>query len=216
MFNKIGIKMLKTFSLGYSRFKNFLHSLKEWVESFAHRPSAGIALFIFAFVESSFFPIPPDALLIILAISYPRRSFYYALICTIGSVLGSYLGYLIGYVFYDTIGIKIIKFYGVEHQINYVLQKYQENGFIAIVTAGFTPIPYKVFTILAGFNKTIDLFTLTFASIVGRAGRFFLVGGLIYFIGPGVKTFIDKYLDKLTIAFMFLLVISFFVLKYLV
>lgn len=208
--------MLRVFRGFYLSFKNYLMSLKNWVESFAHKPSAGIALFIFAFIESSFFPIPPDALLIILAISYPKRSFYYALICTIGSVLGAYLGYLIGYVFYDSIGIKIIKFYGVEHQINYVLQKYHENGFIAIVTAGFTPIPYKVFTILAGFNKTIDLFTLTFASLIGRAGRFFLVGGLIYFIGPEVKSFIDKYLDKLTLAFMVLLILSFVVLKYLV
>lgn len=199
----------------YQKFSNGLIRLKDWVESFAHKPSAGIALFIFAFIESSFFPIPPDALLIVLAIIYPRRSFYYALICTTGSVMGAYLGYLIGYLFYDTIGVKIIQFYGVENQINYVLNKYQENGFIAIVTAGFTPIPYKVFTILAGFNKTIDLVTLTTASIIGRAGRFFLVAGLIYFIGPGVKNFIEKYLDKLTLAFMFLLILGFVLLKYL-
>lgn len=200
----------------YEKFANTLNKLKAWVESFAHKPSAGIALFIFAFVESSFFPIPPDALLIILAISYPKKSLIYASISTIGSVLGAYLGYFIGYFFYDTIGIKIIEFYGVQHQIQYVLNKYQENGFIAIVTAGFTPIPYKVFTILAGFNKTIDLFTLTFASLIGRAGRFFLVAGLIYVFGPGVKSFIDRYLDKLTIVFMILLIISFLILKYLV
>lgn len=200
----------------YEKFANTLNKLKAWVESFAHKPSAGIALFIFAFVESSFFPIPPDALLIILAISYPKKSLIYAAISTIGSVLGAYLGYFIGYFVYDTIGIKIIEFYGVQHQIQYVLNKYQENGFIAIVTAGFTPIPYKVFTILAGFNKTIDLFTLTFASLIGRAGRFFLVAGLIYVFGTGVKSFIDRYLDKLTIAFMLLLVVSFFILKYLV
>ncbi len=207
---------MKSISNTYKVFSKTLIKLKEWVESFAHKPSAGIALFIFSFIESSFFPIPPDALLIILAISYPRRSFYYAMICTIGSVMGAYLGYLIGYLFYDTIGIKIIQFYGVENQINYVLNKYQENGFIAIVTAGFTPIPYKVFTILAGFNKTIDLVTLTVASLIGRAGRFFLVAGLIYFIGPDVKSFIDKYLDKLTLAFMLLLIVGFIVLKYLI
>lgn len=200
----------------YEKFANTLNKLKAWVESFAHKPSAGIALFIFAFVESSFFPIPPDALLIILAMSYPKKSLIYAAISTIGSVLGAYLGYFIGYFVYDTIGIKIIEFYGVQHQIQYVLNKYQENGFIAIVTAGFTPIPYKVFTILAGFNKTIDLFTLTFASLIGRAGRFFLVAGLIYVFGTGVKSFIDRYLDKLTIAFMLLLIVSFFILKYLV
>ncbi len=206
--------MINSMKILHERFKNILTRTKEWVESFAHKPSAGIALFIFAFIESSFFPIPPDALLIILAISYPRKSFYYASICTIGSVMGAYLGYLIGYLFYDTIGIKIIEFYGVHHQVDYVLSKYQENGFIAIVTAGFTPIPYKVFTILAGFNKTIDLYTLTLASLIGRAGRFFLVATLIYFIGPEVKFFIDRYLDKLTIAFMLLLIIGFFVLKY--
>lgn len=204
---------MKTF---YEKFANTLNKLKAWVESFAHKPSAEIALFIFAFIESSFFPIPPDALLIILAISYPTKSFIYASISTVGSVLGAYFGYFIGYFFYDTIGIKIIEFYGVQHQIQYVLNKYQENGFIAIVTAGFTPIPYKVFTILAGFNKTIDLFTLTFASLIGRAGRFFLVAGLIYVFGPGIKSFIDRYLDKLTIAFMILLIVSFFILKYLV
>lgn len=208
--------MINTIKVLYERFKNILTRTKEWVEGFAHKPSAGIALFIFAFIESSFFPIPPDALLIILAISYPRKSFYYAAICTIGSVMGAYLGYLIGYLFYDTIGTKIIEFYAVQHQVDYVLSKYQENGFIAIVTAGFTPIPYKIFTILAGFNKTIDLYTLTFASLIGRAGRFFLVATLIHFIGPEVKSFIDKYLDKLTLAFMILLIVGFVLLKYLI
>lgn len=200
----------------YKTFKLKLYALKAWVESFAEKPYATASLFFFAFIESSFFPIPPDALLIVLAISLPKRSFVYAFYCTIGSVVGAYLGYLIGFVFYDTIGIKIIQFYGVESQINYVLQKYQENGFWAIVTAGFTPIPYKVFTIMAGFNQTIDIFTLTTASIVGRAGRFFLVGGLVYFIGPKVKDYIEKYFDKLSIAFIVLLIASFVILKYLI
>jgi len=199
----------------YTYLKTKLYDLKAWVESFAEKPYATAALFFFAFIESSFFPIPPDALLIVLALSKPSRSFIYAFYCTIGSVLGAYLGYLIGYVFYDTIGIGIIKFYGVENEINYVLSKYQENGFLAIVTAGFTPIPYKVFTILAGFNLTIDLWTLTFASLVGRAGRFFLVAGLIFWIGPKIKIYIEKYFDKLALVFFILLIGSFFVLKYL-
>lgn len=200
----------------FSLLSKKLYELKSWVESFAEKPYATAALFFFAFIESSFFPIPPDALLIVLALSKPSRSFVYAFYCTLGSVLGAYLGYLIGYVFYDTIGIGIIKFYGVQNEINYVLTKYQENGFLAIVTAGFTPIPYKVFTILAGFNLTIDLWTLTFASIIGRAGRFFLIAGLFFWIGPKIKVYIEKYFDKLALVFVALLIFSFFVLRYLI
>jgi membrane protein YqaA with SNARE-associated domain len=192
-----------------------LYELKSWVESFAEKPYASAALFFFAFIESSFFPIPPDALLIVLAISKPLRSFIYAFYCTLGSVLGAYLGYLIGYVFYDTIGLGIIKFYGVENEISYVLGKYQENGFLAIATAAFTPIPYKVFTILAGFNLTIDLWTLTIASLIGRAGRFFLVAGMIFWVGPKIKIYIEKYFDKLALVFAALLIFGFFLLKYL-
>jgi membrane protein YqaA with SNARE-associated domain len=196
------------------KIRDFLFSLKLWVENFADKPYAGIALFIIAFTESSFFPIPPDVLLIAIALLKPRLSFRYALICSIGSVLGGMFGYLIGFQFYELIGKKIIEFYHLQQQYNAVKIMYDKNAFVAIAIAGFTPIPYKVFTIAAGAFQ-VSFPTLVIASALSRPARFFLVGGLIYFFGPRVKTFIDKYFDWLTIAFVILLILGFVLIKYL-
>jgi membrane protein YqaA with SNARE-associated domain len=196
------------------KIRDFLFSLKLWVENFADKPYAGIALFIIAFAESSFFPIPPDVLLIAIALLKPRLSFRYALICSIGSVLGGMFGYLIGFQFYELIGKKIIEFYHLQQQYDAVKIMYDKNAFIAIAIAGFTPIPYKVFTIAAGAFQ-VSFPTLVIASALSRPARFFLVGGLIYFFGPRVKTFIDKYFDWLTIAFVILLILGFVLIKYL-
>jgi len=196
------------------KISNFLFSLKSWVESFANKPYAGLALFIIAFAESSFFPIPPDVLLIAIALLKPSLSFRYALICSIGSVFGGMFGYLIGFKFYELIGEKIIEFYKLQEQYNAVKIMYDKNAFIAIAIAGFTPIPYKVFTIAAGAFQ-VNFSTLVIASSLSRPARFFLVGGLIYFLGPKVKTFIDKYFDWLTIAFVILLILGFILIKYL-
>jgi membrane protein YqaA with SNARE-associated domain len=196
------------------KIRDFLFSLKLWVENFADKPYAGIALFIIAFAESSFFPIPPDVLLIAIALLKPRLSFRYALICSIGSVLGGMFGYLIGFQFYELIGKKIIEFYHLQQQYHAVKIMYDKNAFIAIAIAGFTPIPYKVFTIAAGAFQ-VSFPTLVIASALSRPARFFLVGGLIYLFGPRVKTFIDKYFDWLTIAFVILLILGFVLIKYL-
>jgi membrane protein YqaA with SNARE-associated domain len=196
------------------KIRDFLFSLKLWVENFADKPYAGIALFIIAFAESSFFPIPPDVLLIAIALLKPRLSFRYALICSIGSVLGGMFGYLIGFQFYELIGKKIIEFYHLQQQYDAVKIMYDKNAFVAIAIAGFTPIPYKVFTIAAGAFQ-VSFPTLVIASALSRPVRFFLVGGLIYFFGPRVKTFIDKYFDRLTIALVILLILGFVLIKYL-
>jgi membrane protein YqaA with SNARE-associated domain len=196
------------------KIRDFLFSLKLWVENFADKPYAGIALFIIAFAESSFFPIPPDVLLIAIALLKPRLSFRYALICSIGSVLGGMFGYLIGFQFYELIGKKIIEFYHLQQQYDAVKIMYDKNAFVAIAIAGFTPIPYKVFTIAAGAFQ-VSFPTLVIASALSRPARFFLVGGLIYFFGPRVKTFIDKYFDWLTVAFVILLILGFVLIKYL-
>ncbi len=192
-----------------------LYGLKAWVESFAAKPFATWALYGIAFVESSFFPIPPDVLLIALGVARPRRAFWYALVCTLGSVSGAFLGYYIGYAFYETIGSKIVDFYGFHDKFQFVLDKYQENAWTAIIVAGFTPIPYKVFTIAAGFNQTIDLLTLALASLVGRASRFFLVGGFLFLFGPKMKEYLDKYLERLTLALGVLFVLGILAIKYL-
>ena len=185
------------------------------MESFARKPYALWALFFIAFVESSFFPIPPDVLLIALAVANPRKSFGYAAICTAGSVTGAFLGYYIGYEFFETIGSKIVDFYGFSSQFQAVLDKYRENAWSAIIIAGFTPIPYKVFTIAAGFKETIDLTTLALASFVGRALRFFLVGGLLFAFGPKMKEYLDLHLEKLTLALGVLFILGIITIKWL-
>jgi membrane protein YqaA with SNARE-associated domain len=194
---------------------DWLRSLKEWVELFAQKPYAHWALFWIAFIEASFFPIPPDVLLIALGVATPKKSFTYALVCTAGSVCGAYLGYYIGYALFETIGRPILSFYGVLGQFESILMKYNENGIAALFIAGFTPIPYKVFTIAAGFNSTLSLWTLTIGSLIGRAGRFFLVGALLYFFGPNVKTFLDRYFDKLSLAFVALFILGFVAIQWL-
>lgn len=190
-----------------------LRRLKEWVESFAERPSARWSLFGIAFVESSFFPIPPDVLLIAMGVSQPKKSFQYALICTAGSVAGAFLGYFIGYALFETIGKPILEFYGVLDQFEGVLQNYRDNGILALFIAGFTPIPFKLFTIAAGFDQTLSLTTLALGSIIGRSSRFFLVGALLHHYGKPIKTFLDRYFDKLSLAFVALLVLGFLSLK---
>lgn len=194
----------------------WLRQLKEWVENFAQKSYSLWALFWIAFVEASFFPIPPDILLIALAIGAPKKSFKFALICTMGSVIGAYLGYFIGYAFFETLGRPILTFYGVIDQFQNILLKYKEHGIMALFIAGFTPIPYKLFTIAAGFNQTIDLFTLTIGSFIGRSSRFFLVGGLLYLFGAPVKLFIDRYFDKLSLAFVILFILGIIAVKWLI
>ncbi len=197
------------------KISELLYRTKDWVESFAQKPYALWALFFIAFVESSFFPIPPDVLLIALAVANPKQSFKFAAICTAGSVSGAFLGYYIGYAFFESIGSRIVDFYGFSDQFQFVLDKYRENAWFAIIFAGFTPIPYKVFTIAAGFNETIDLGTLALASLVGRASRFFLVGGLLFVFGPRMKEYLDRYLERLALALGLLFILGIITVKWL-
>ena len=190
-----------------------LRRLYEWVLHWAETPYGSWALFFLAFCESSFFPIPPDILLIALAVSIPQKSFKYALICSVGSLLGGCLGYLIGWQFMASIGERIISFYGLGSKFEYIKELYIAYDAWAIGIAGFTPIPYKVFTISAGaFNINFAVFVV--ASLVSRSARFFLVGGLIYLFGPGIQSFIDKYFNILVVVFTILLVAGFILIKY--
>jgi membrane protein YqaA with SNARE-associated domain len=190
-----------------------VRKLYDWVLHWAETRYAVPALFLLAFTESSFFPVPPDVLLITLAVAIPRKSFRYAGICTIGSVLGGMLGYVIGLELIETIGMPILIFYGALDKYEYIQALYQKYDAWAVGVAGFTPIPYKVFTIAAGaFKINFPVFVL--ASIAGRAGRFFLVAALIYRFGPSIKVFIDKYFNLLTVIFFALLVIGFLIIRY--
>ena len=192
-----------------------LRRLYDWVLSWAHKKYSSAALFVLAFSESSFFPVPPDVLQIALSVSKPKKSFKFALIASVGSVLGGILGYFIGLFLFDTIGNFIINTLGYQSQFNAVGDLYKSYAFLAILASAFTPIPYKVFTIAAGFWQ-VGLLPLIAASIIGRSARFFIVASLIYFFGPKIKQFIDKYFNLLTIIFIILLVSGFIVVKYLV
>jgi len=194
---------------------NIIRRLYDWVLHWAETPYAVPALFLLAFAESSFFPIPPDVLLIALAVSIPRKSFLYALICTTGSVVGGMLGYGIGLFAYDTIGVQIVEFYHGQAVMAKIQFWYDTYGFWGILVAAITPIPYKVFTIASGVFH-FNFLTFVGASIIGRGFRFFFVGGLIFLFGASIRTFIEKYFDILAILFTILLILGFVVLKFIV
>ncbi|HOK41646.1 MAG TPA: YqaA family protein [bacterium] len=192
---------------------NIIKRLYNWVLSWAESKYGTPALGILAFTESSFFPIPPDVLQIALSISKRNRALFYALISTIFSVAGAFLGFYIGAFLMETIGWKIINFYHLQPYFEIVKTKYEQNAFLAIFTAAFTPIPYKVFTISAGVCS-ISLLTLFIASVLGRGARFFAVGILIFIFGEKIKLFIDKYFNILTILFVVLIILGFILIKY--
>lgn len=192
----------------------WIKRLYRWVLHWAQTPYGIPALFLLAFAESSFFPIPPDVLLIALALSMPQKSFYYAVVCTAGSVLGGMAGYGIGYYFWEMIGYPIINFYHAQDAFQAVKTAYQNNAFVAVFTAAFTPIPYKVFTIAGGICRIRFWQDLVVASLLGRAMRFFLVAALFYLFGPPIKKFIDRYFELLTVIFTLLLIGGFIMIKY--
>lgn len=192
-----------------------LRKMYDWTMHWAKTPQAPYALFGVAFIESSFFPIPPDVLLIAMVASDRSKWFRDAFICTCGSVLGALLGYYIGWEFYETAGKWIVTTYHLQQHVEVVGKMYADNAFGAIFTAAFTPIPYKVFTIAAGLFK-ISIPVLVGASIVGRAGRFFLVAGLLRLFGKKISSFIEKYFDILSLVFVFGIVGGYLAIKYLV
>jgi len=180
-----------------------------WVQT----PSGVWALFFIAVAESSFFPIPPDVFLMVLCISVPRKSFRYAAICAAGSVIGGAIGYGLGMGFMDTIGVKILEWYGLHDKYEVVQDLYRQYDALAVGAAGFTPLPYKLFTITAGAFK-INFVTFMLMSILSRSARFFLVAAFIYKFGAPVRHFIERYFNILTILFFILLIGGFLVVKY--
>jgi membrane protein YqaA with SNARE-associated domain len=185
-----------------------LRRLYHWVLGWADRPGGTWALFGIAFAEASFFPIPPDVLLIPLALGRVRRSLWFALVCTAGSVLGAIGGYAIGAFLFASIGRPILELYDGVDQFAQLGQLFDENLLLTLGTAGFTPIPFKVFTIAAGaFGVSFPAFVAI--SALSRGARFFLVAGLIRLFGEPIRAFIERYFNLLTIAFVVLLVLGF-------
>ena len=193
---------------------NFLKRIYNWTLEKAQHKNAKWYLSLISFAESSFFPIPPDILLIPMALASKANALFYAFICTLFSVLGGILGYAIGYFFYNSVGIYIVDFYHLENSFNIFESYYKEFGILIVLGAGITPFPYKFITIASGvFGLNIFLFIIV--SIIGRGLRFYLIAILLYFFGEKIKLIIDKYFNILTIVFFILLVGSVFIIRFL-
>lgn len=194
---------------------NIIRRLYAWTVSWADHPGGTWALFLIAFAESSFFPIPPDVLLIALCFGAREKWLKYALVCTAGSVLGGIAGWGIGYGLRETVAIPLLSAFDHSGHTQMKIQGwYDAYGFWGILIAAITPIPYKVFTIFSGMaNYSLPL--LIGASIVGRGFRFFLVAGLIRIFGLRVRPFIEKHLELCFVAGMVLLVGGFVIIKFL-
>lgn len=177
---------------------DFKIKIRDWSIEHIHGTRAKFWLAIFSFSEASFFLIPPDIFLVaILAVSAQRWIFYSAF-TTVFSVLGGILGYVLGALFFDTLGESIISFYNLQEQMLFVAEKFSDNAFWAIFISALTPIPYKVFTISAGFFK-IDFATFMIASILGRGIRFFAVGFIMKKFGKPIMSYIFKYFDIISV-----------------
>lgn len=191
---------------------NVVRRLYDWVLRWAETPYGLPALFVIAVVESSFFPIPPDVLLIALALSVPTKAYKFALWCSIGSVLGGVLGYVMGYAIWSSIEPLVIPHVFSAEKFANVTDIYDRYGVPVVFAAGFTPIPYKIFTLAAGVAQ-INFVGFVGASIVGRSARFFLVAWVIRRYGDAARGFIDRYFNLVTLAFTVLLVGTFLLLK---
>ncbi len=170
-------------------------------------------LAVVSFAESSFFPVPPDVILVPMALARPDKARLYALVCTIASVAGGILGYLIGAVLYDTLGKWLISIYGYGDSVEAFRAAYAEWGSWIILIKGMTPIPYKIVTITSGFAG-YDFFMFVLLSVVTRGARFFLEAELLRIYGEPIREFIEKRLTLVTTGFLAAIVGGFLIAKY--
>jgi membrane protein YqaA with SNARE-associated domain len=191
-----------------NRLSAALYGLRERIESFARHPLALPVLFLIAMIEASLLPIPPDVLFVALAVSRPRSSFLFATVCIAGSVTGAMLGYFIGARMFDLLGEPIIGVVGSGDRFDAVLRMYRDNPWTTLIAAGFTSIPFAVFTIAAGFRRTLDPGTLFLGALAGRVVRFYLLGLLLYLFGPVVKQWIERYLPSISFVMLCLFIVT--------
>ncbi len=196
----------------FSFLDNTKESVRKWAIRHAEGKHAKLWLSVLSFSEASFFPIPPDVLLIaILLANKARRWFYYAFITSIFSVLGGVFGYGIGYFFFGVFGSHIISFYGLQKEFISIKSVFNETTFWAIFAAAFTPIPYKIFTITAGlFNVNFIIFLI--ASVLGRSIRFFAISIILRLYGPKISNVLYKYFNIFSFIFVLLLIIFTYIL----
>ncbi|MDE0779666.1 MAG: DedA family protein [Alphaproteobacteria bacterium] len=190
-----------------------LRATYDWTMRLSASPHAVWMLAAIAFIESSFFPIPVDLLLIPMILAARNKAWRLAAICTVMSVAGGYFGYLIGYALFDAIGQPIISFYGFEHTFESFTERYNEFGAWIVFIFGVTPFPYKVVTIASGVTQ-LDPAVFGLASVAARGLRFFLVAALIWYFGPAIRSFVEKHLGWVALAFIALLVSGFALIEF--
>ena len=189
-----------------------LRNLYNWTLNKASHKKASWFLVLVSFSESSFFPIPPDILLIPMILAKRLKAWFYALICTVSSVAGGLAGYAIGYFFYASIGSAIVEIYGLSNSFNLFEDYYKQYGTWIVLGAGFTPFPFKFITIASGvFNLNIILFVVV--AIIARGLRFYLIAILLFVFGNAIKNLIDKYFNLLVSLFFILLISSILIIK---
>lgn len=191
-----------------------MKKIYDWMLNAASKENALWVLFAVSFIESSFFPIPPDIMLIPMVLATPKKAWKIAGTCTIASVLGGYFGYAIGFLGFDLIAKPLLEFYGYMDKFDSFKQYYIEYGAWIVFAAGLTPFPYKVITIASG-AVGMNLVVFGIASIVARGMRFFLVSGMLKVCGDPIKEFIEKHFGLLSIIFFILLFGGFILIKYL-
>ncbi|MDW4497706.1 YqaA family protein [Sulfitobacter sp. D35] len=191
-----------------------IRRLYDWVIGMADHPNALWVLAVVSFVESSFFPIPPDVLMIPMILAAPHRAWLIALVAMVSSVLGGLLGYAIGAFAFETIGRPILEMLGKADAMAAFGTRFNDFGFWAVLTAGITPFPYKVITIMSGWTG-MPLATFTATSLLARGIRFFVVAGLLRAFGAPVREFIERRLGLVFTLFVVLLIGGFFLVRYL-
>lgn len=194
--------------------RNPIRKLYFWTLHWAATPYALPALVVLSFAESSFFPVPPDVLLIAICFAEPRRWARYALWCSVASVAGGAVGYAIGWGLWDTVGKPIVDFYHGQELMGRIHGWYDTWGFWGILAAAITPIPYKVFTIASGWFH-FDFAQFMLASAIGRPFRFFLVAGLIGYFGEKVRPFLEEKLELALLALLAVAIAGFAAIHYL-
>jgi len=188
--------------------------LYDWMMNMAAHGRAKTALLVVAFVESSFFPIPPDIMLIPMVLAKRSQAWLIAAVATIGSVIGGLLGYAIGFFLFDAVAQPMLEFYGYLDKFQSFKDQYNDYGAWIVFIAGVTPFPYKVITIASGATA-LNLQVFIIASIIARAIRFFAVAGLLYLFGEQIREFIERWFNLLAVVFTVLLVGGFVAMKYL-
>src|SRR5262245_18611579 len=191
-----------------------IRRLYDWMMRMAQHPQALRVLAAVSFAESSFFPIPPDAMIVPMVLATPARAWAIAGVCTLASVIGGFFGYAIGYFVFEAVGEAIVRFYGLQAALTEFQDQFARWGLWIILIKGLTPIPYKLVTFASGVAK-FDLAVFGLASLVTRGVRFFLVAGLLRLYGAPIRDFIERYLTWVTTAFVVLVVSGFAALRYL-